>query len=191
MKLNLCKLAAVSIAAAGLIACANTSDVPAVPAEQSAVVAADLNNNDLYEVHQDGRIYLFDDADLYRSFLKVGETPFVIARIGEGPNGETLKFGLTSQDKKKTSGIASVELYEGNLMAAEDFYGEMRIDGRVYVFSTLEDMNDVRKTGEAVFRYTDIGAGPKGETVVYVLNKANKKQKPDALMGEFKKRNGL
>ena len=38
------------------------------------------------------------------------------------------------------------------------------------------------------FRYTDIGAGAKGETLVYVLNKNNKKQKPDALMTEYKQR---
>lgn len=157
--------------------------------EATAEVAVEVNNDELYEVHHDGRIYIFDDFELYQGFNKLGHTPYILARIGEGPKGETIKFGLTSKDKKKKSGIASVELYDGKLAPAENFYGEMRMEGRIYVFSTLEDMKAVRKVGEAAFRFTDIGAGPNGETVVYVLNKTNKKKKPVELMEAFKQRN--
>ncbi|WP_250654814.1 hypothetical protein [Alkalimarinus coralli] len=179
-----------------LIGCASNESMPSnaesqsnAVAEPKTVVAVDANNDELYEVHHDGRIYIFDDYTLYQNFNKLGHTPYILARIGAGPKGETIKFGLTSKDKKKQSGIASVDLYDGKLAPAENFYGEMRSEGRIYVFSTLQDMNDVRKIGEASYRFTDIGAGPKGETVVYVLNKSNKKKKPVALMEAFKKRN--
>ena len=173
-----------------LIGCAsNEPKQTDVVAEPKAEVAVEANNNELYEVHHDGRIYIFDDYKLYQNFNKLGHTPYILARIGAGPKGETIKFGLTSQDKKKQSGIASVDLYDGTLAPAENFYGEMRSEGRIYVFSTLNDMNDVRKIGEASYRFTDIGAGPEGETVVYVLNKSNKKKKPIELMEAFKQHN--
>lgn len=142
----------------------------------------------LYEVHHDdGRIYFFYDETTYRNFLEHGHTPYAFKRIASGPDGETLVFALTGEDKKKRSGVASVEMYDGDLKP-EHFYGEMRMEGRIYVFSTLEDMKDVRMTGEAPYRFTQIGEGPNGETVVYVLNSSNKKQRPDALIAQFEKR---
>lgn len=145
----------------------------------------------LYEVHHDGRIYFFYDQALYKSFLKTGHTAYMVARIGAGPKGETLKFALTGEDKKKQSGIPSIDLIEGKAQPGDAFYGEMRVEGRIYVFDSFQDMNDVRKVGEAPYRFTEIGAGPKGETVVYVLNKTNKKQKPVELITAFKKQNGM
>lgn len=150
-----------------------------------------MNNQDLYEVHHEGRIYVFDDRTAYEEYLSVGETPFRKVHIGEGPKGETLVFGLTNADKKKTSGIASVDMYEGKLAGAEPFYGEMRVEGRIYVFGSLKEMNSARVVGEVPLRYTDIGAGPKGETVVYALNGSNKKVKPVAMIAEFKKMNAM
>ncbi|WP_067096586.1 hypothetical protein [Marinomonas atlantica] len=146
---------------------------------------ANLNNQDMYEVHEESRIYVFDDRATYESFLEVGETSYRKVHIGEGPKGETLVFGLTSEDKKKTSGIASIDMYDGELSGAEEFYGEMRMEGRIYVFQSLEEMNQARIVGEVPLRYTDIGAGPEGETVVYALNGSNKKHKPVELMKKF------
>ena len=83
-------------------------------------------------------------------------------------------------------------MFNGKLKAAENFYGELRgEDGRLYVFSTLEDMEDIRKVGEAPYRFTKIGAGPQGQTVVFVLNKNNKKEQPVSLMAKFKQMNNI
>lgn len=142
------------------------------------------------EVHEDRRIHIFYDKHTYDEFQQLGETSFRLTRIGAGPKGETLVFGLTAADKKKTSGIPSIEIYDGQRKPA-NFYGEMRAEGRIYVFSTYDDMKMVRETGEAALRYSDIGAGPKGETVIYVLNNSNKKEKPVALMEQFRKFNGM
>lgn len=147
---------------------------------------AQLNNDDYYEAHHDGRIYVFDDAKSYLSFLGMGETPYTLVRIGAGPKGQTVVFGLRSKDKKKRSGIASVDMYDGKLTPAQDFYGEIAMEGRYYVFDHWADLQSFKKVGEATFRYTDIGGGPGGATVVYVLNKANKKHRPDGLIAKFK-----
>ena len=50
-------------------------------------------------------------------------------------------------------------------------------------------MQPVRQFGHPNFFYMEVAAGPKGETVVYVLNKSNKKKKPVALIEAFKKHN--
>ena len=83
-------------------------------------------------------------------------------------------------------------MFAGKMEPAEDFYGEMRgEDGRLYVFNSLKDMEDLRVVGEAPYRFTQIGAGPQGQTVVFVLNKSNKKKEPVALVKRFKAMNNL
>lgn len=157
-----------------------------------AAVVSGGNNTDLYEVSHEGRYYVFDDFATYQSFLEVGETSYRKVFIGGGPKGETLVFGLTSKDKKKLKGIPGVDMYNGDLVAAESFYGEMRgEDGRLYVFNRYQDMVDLRKVGEAPYRFTQIGSGPQGQTVVFVLNKGNKKKHPEALIKKFKEMNKL
>ena len=176
--------------ALALTACSNNETKTA----QSKVseVIENINNDDLYEVHAEGRLYVFDDKATYNEFLSVGETSFRQTFIGTGPHGQTVVFGMTSKDKKKHfSQIAGYNLYHGTLPAAGNFYGETRLENRIYVFDSIDDMKAVREVGEASLRYTDIGSGPKGETVVYVLRSDNKKVKPVALIEEFKKRNSI
>jgi hypothetical protein len=144
---------------------------------------------ELYEVHHEGRIHVFYDRKLYTDFLALGETPFRLTKIGAGPKGETLVFGLTKKDKKKPGSVAAIKLFSGKRQAPENFYGELRNHGRIYVFNNYEDMQPVRQFGHPNFFYTEIGSGPKGETVVYVLNKKTKKKRPDALISAFKKHN--
>lgn len=144
---------------------------------------------EIYEVHDDGRIYAFYDKKTFKQFMQVGETAYRLTRIGTGPNGETMVFGLTKKDKKKGANTPAVKLYANKIKPAKDFYAETMRHGRIYVFSTFADMQTVRQFGHPNFFYTEIGSGPKGETVVYVLNKKTKKKKPVALIAEFKKRN--
>lgn len=143
---------------------------------------------ELYEVHHDGRIHVFYDKKLHDDFLALGETPFRLTRIGAGPKGETIVFGLTKQDKKMKSSIPAVDLYDGKI-TQDGVYAEMRKHDRIYVFDSFKDMEQVRNFGHPNYMYTQIGGGPKGETVVYVLNKANKKKRPDALIAAFEQHN--
>ena len=143
----------------------------------------------IYEVHEDGRIYVFYDKKEFDLFKQVGETPFRLTRIGAGPKGETLVFGLTKADKKKPDQVAAIQLFDGKIKADEQFYAEMYKNGRIYVFNNFEDMNTVRSFGHPNYFYMSVGSGPKGETVVYVLNGKNKKKKPLGLIEMFKSNN--
>ncbi len=156
---------------------------------QSALAEPHYNVDDYYQVTDDGRIYIFDDYKTYDSFNQLGETSFRLTRIGAGPNGETVVFGLTKKDKKMRSGLGGVDMYDGKAEGiADGFYGEVVDEGRLYVFSQWADLKSFLAVGEAPYRFTQIGAGPKGETVVFVLNKSNKKKKPVALIAEFDKK---
>ncbi len=139
----------------------------------------------LLEAHEDGRIHIFYDKETFAGFMQNGETSYRLTRIGAGPNGETIVFGLTGEDKKKRSGIPAVEIFDGKRQS-ENFYGEMYRHGRIYVFDNYQDMKAVRDTGHAAYFYTEIASGPKGETVIYVLNSDNKKKKPVDLIKAFK-----
>lgn len=189
MNKKLLPIAAGILAATLLTACGvgNTKSSDGVAKNEEA----SLNNEDLYEVFEEGRLYVFDDHALYEEFLKVGETPYRKVNIGAGPNGETIVFGLTDADKKKLTGIAGPDMYFGKLAGAADFYGEMRKEGRIYVFGSLEEMNSARDMGEVPLRYTIIGGGPEGETVVIALNSENKKEKPVGLIAKFERMNGM
>lgn len=168
---------AVSVSAIGLML-----------ASQGVLAGPHYNVNDYYQVYKEGRIYIFDDLDTYLGFLELGETPYRLTRIGAGPEGETVVFGLQKKDKSMRSGIGSVDLYDGKADGAGfGFYGEVVKEGRVYVFSDWADLKTFLKVGEAPYRYTNIGAGPKGETIVFVLNKENKNDKPVDLIVLFKK----
>jgi hypothetical protein len=77
-------------------------------------------------------------------------------------------------------------MMEGRLDAAKDFYGEIIAEGRINVFNDWPLFQKFMANGEVPFRLTDIGAGPKGETVVYALTKETKKKRPEALIVKFK-----
>jgi len=158
------------------------------PATKSAVSAAPVEKLTIYEVHKDGRIHVFYDKKLFKEFMQLGETSFRLTKIAAGPNRETIVFGLTKKDKKLRHPVPAIELYSGKLKQ-DNIYAEMHKHGRIYVFNNFKDMETVRSFGHPNFMFSQISAGPNHETVVYVLNKGNKKKRPDALIAEFKEHN--
>ncbi|WP_240693248.1 hypothetical protein [Thiomicrorhabdus indica] len=167
------------------------ADAKEAKSTAAANVAAQAAETQIFEVFHDGRINQFYDYKTYQSFLNVGETAYRLTRIGGGPKGETLVFGLTKADKKKGLNTPAAMIWDGKSEASENFYGEMHKHGRIYVFDTMADMKHVRELGHPNFMFTEIGMGPKGETVVFVLNKANKKKKPVAQIAKYKALNGM
>ena len=158
----------------------------AVKEAEPAPAAPAVNNDDVYLIEHEGRLYVFDDEKIYASFMQHGETAYRLVRIGAGPGGATLVFGLRDEDKAKQTGIASVDMYEGRLAgAAENFFAIVLHDNRFYVFSEWNDLVSFQQTRSADLRFTEIGAGPGGRTVVYVLNEGNKKDRPVALIERF------
>jgi hypothetical protein len=158
--------------------------------EPEAKAVAELNL--FLTFHENGRIYVLGDANLQRILLETGEVVLTRTRIGDGPDGRTLVFGMTKGDASRGGPTDAEMLYDGKLVPAGPFYGEVAKDGRIYVFIDWQDMAAYLRHGEVALTYTEIGAGPKGETVVYALNKETAKQgKPVAAIERFHKQHAV
>jgi hypothetical protein len=136
---------------------------------------------------ESGRVHAFGDTKNYFDFMAHGEVLLTRTQIGTGPGGKTLVFGITGDDVKANKPSRGEQILSGAIPAGAAFYGEILRDGRYFLFGTLKDMTDFAAFGEVPYSYTDIGAGPKGETIVMVMNKDTfPKGKPMERMARFK-----
>lgn len=164
------------LAAAALAAGCATAPVPApapAPAPAAAASAAPAAAPvELFVVLPDsGRVHAFGDTKNYFDFLAHGEVALTRTQVGAGPGGKTLVFGITGDDVKANKPSRGEQILGGSLPPGDKFYGEVFKGGRFYLFGNLKDMTDFTAFGEVPYSYTEIGAGPKGETLVYVMNK--------------------
>ncbi len=137
--------------------------------------------------HENGRIYAMTDPTIYVNFMNTDEVPLTRTRIGAGPEGETVVFGITKADGKHLDKpTAAEDIFDGRTGEVGAFYGEVVRNGRYHVFGEWKDFQDYLAHKEITFTYTEIGTGPKGETVIYALNSATKKKgRPVALVEQF------
>lgn len=134
-----------------------------------------------------GRIHAFGDLRNYADFLAHGEVALTRTAIGAGPGGKTIVYGITADDVKANQPSRAESLLAASTPAAAPFYGEVFRDGRFFLFGSLKDMTDFVAFGEVPYSYSDIGAGPQGETLVYVMNKDSYAQgKPADRTARFK-----
>lgn len=133
-----------------------------------------------------GRWWIFGDARNYLDYVAHGEVQLTRTRIGVGPAGQTVVFGITSDDVKKNAPSAGELIFDGKSRVSGPFYGEVYRDGRFLVFGEWADFQDYLQHNEVTFTHTRIGEGPKGETVIYALNKKTVKEgPPTALIAKF------
>lgn len=132
-----------------------------------------LNNDDYYEFEQEGRIYVLSDAKDYITFLKTGEIVLSTKKIGGGPGGKTIVYGLIKNETKllekdpKSQGAAQ-KMFEGNLRGLEKgFFGMVLKGTTYYVFSNWKDLEAYKAAGTAT-GFSDALPGPEARTVVYV-----------------------
>lgn len=151
-----------------------------------------LNNDDYFEFEKEGRIYVISDAKDYNTFLKTGELPYSTKKIGGGPGGKTIVYGLIKNETKllekdpKNQGAAQ-KMYEGTLKGMDkDFLGVVVKNETYYVFSSWKDLAAFKGSGTAS-GFTDSGAGPDGRPVVYVAASS----KPEDLSSRFAKATSL
>jgi len=136
-------------------------------------LAEDLNNDDYWELHRDGRIYVLSDLKAYQSFLQTDEIPLVVTRIGAGPKGETVKLALVKDEAKAMEKMVGFKggaqrLFEGEIKGLDKgFYGEVHREGVVHVFADWAELDAFRKSGSAQGAEV-AGGGPKGEKLVFV-----------------------
>ncbi|MGH8522920.1 MAG: hypothetical protein ACREXY_01465 [Gammaproteobacteria bacterium] len=145
-----------------------------------------LNNEDYYEFEREGRIYVLSDSKDYNTYLKTNEVVLSTKKIGGGPDGKTIVYGLIKNEAKmmekdpKSQGAAQ-KMYEGKLRGLDkDFFGVVVRNDTYYVFSSWKDLESFKTAGAAMgFRETD----PAGHAVIYVGAPA----KPEALSTRFAK----
>lgn len=194
-KMRIAPLAAGVVAALALTGCASDMKkteptapmaAPAAPAAPAAATAETAK--EFYVVlPENGRYYAFGDTKNYFDFLSHSEVALTRTSIGAGPGGKTLVYGITKDDVNKNKPSLAEQIFEGKLPPAAGFYGEVAKDGRFYVFGDLKDMKEFAAVGEMPYSYTDIGTGPNGETLVWVMNKESyKKGRPAATIERFK-----
>ncbi len=139
-------------------------------------------------LHENGRIYPIADAKNYLAFLDVDELIYTRTRVGAGPDGETIVFGIEKKEADDLNKPAKAELfYDGKMDVSGPFYGEVIKDGRFHVFGTWQDFKDYLVNKEITYTFTEVGSGPKGETVIYAMNKKTSADgRPVALIESFK-----
>lgn len=184
-----------SVLALGVMSgCATQSNTAKAPESKPATTApaaqpATASTQNYFLVfHENGRIYPIADAQNYLAFLDVGELIYTRTRVGTGPEGETIVFGIQKKEADDLNKPSLAEqFYDGKKEVAGPFYGEVMRDGRFYVFGEWQDFKDYLEHKEVTFTFTEIGTGPKGETVIYALNKKTVKEgRPVALIEAFK-----
>lgn len=196
-KLRMAALLAGTAAALALTGCATdmnqAAPAAAAPAAKPAAApvaektaAAPTAKEFFIILPESGRIHAFGDTRNYLQFLATGEVALTRTQIGAGPKGETIVYGITKDDVKKNQPSLGELIYQDKLPSAAEFHGEVFKNGRFYVFGDLKDMKAFAAFGEVPYSYTDIGAGPKGETLVWVMNKNSyKKGRPAATIERF------
>lgn len=172
-----------SAATAAPVAAANAAATQP-PATQPVMASTE---NYFLVFHENGRIYPIADAKNYLAFLDVNELIYTRTRVGAGPEGETIVFGIQKEEAEDPNKPSLAEqFYDGGKEVAGPFYGEVMRDGRVYVFGEWKDFKDYLDHKEVTLTFTEIGTGPKGETVIYALNQKTKDEgRPDALIAAF------
>ena len=109
-------------------------------------LTAGLNNDEYFEYHLRGRIYVLTDAADARIVLGGGEPPLAITRIAAGPKGETIVFGIPHAERLKKDGFAAIEMYEGRRDGrSNDFYAEWVRDGVTQIFDHWIDLEIHRR----------------------------------------------
>lgn len=176
---RLLAVAAIAVVAAGCAtspapqvnAAAEPSPRPGTPPSPNAPAPAP-GTVELYAVlPPTGRVHAFGDLKNYADFLEHGEVALTRTSVGGGPGGKTIVYGITADDVKNNQPSRAEQILAAATPEPAAFYGEVFRDGRFFLFGQRKDMVDFLAFGEVPYSYTDVGAGPKGETIVYVMNK--------------------
>lgn len=172
--------------------CATSQNATASKAEAKPAVAASApvmapTQHYFLVFHENERIYPIADVKNYLAFMDVDELIFTRTRVGEGPNGETLVFGIEKKESDDLAKPSKAELiYDGKLEPADPFYAEVVKDGRYHVFGNAQDFKDYLVNKEITYTFTEVGTGPKGETVIYAMNKKTSEEgRPVKLIEAF------
>jgi hypothetical protein len=140
-------------------------------------LASVRNSDDYYEYHVENEIIVLADKKDVQTWLKANEIPLRVTKIGGGPNGERLVFGLVKNEAKameKKVGYkgGAQQMYEGTLEGNDKgFYAEVMKGGRYVVFGSWKDLQAFRQSGDANPVSTDTAAD--GKAVTFTTDNAD------------------
>lgn len=140
-------------------------------------LASVRNSDDYYEYHVENEIIVLADKKDVQTWLKANEIPLRVTKIGGGPNGERLVFGLVKNEAKameKKVGYkgGAQQMYEGTLEGNDKgFYAEVMKGGRYVVFGSWKDLQSFRQSGQASPVSTDAAAD--GKPVTFTTDNAD------------------
>jgi hypothetical protein len=140
-------------------------------------LASVRNSDDYYEYHLDHEIVVLADKKDVQVFFKANEIPLRVTRIGGGPNGERLVFGLVKNEAKAMESKVGYkggaqQMYEGTLEGNDKgFYGEVMKGGRYFVFGSWRDLQAFRQSGAV----TEVSTGTTadGKPVTFTTDNAD------------------
>lgn len=141
-------------------------------AREAGKLAAPRDNRFYSEIHRDGRIYVFADADEYARFRWSGRIERAVTTVGAGANGQTVQFALNrdearEQERRAAYQGAAQEMFDGRLAGDSDgFYGEIHRDGRIYVFTSWVALQQFRRDGTVAGAEPIADLGPEQQTVI-------------------------
>ncbi|MEK6806116.1 MAG: hypothetical protein AABY95_05655 [Pseudomonadota bacterium] len=143
--------------------------------ELEAQRLASINNNDdYYEFHKGGVIYVISDKKDLKNFLAFDEIPKTVTKIGGGPKGERVVFSVTSSEAKameKKVGMqgGAQRMFEGTLAGLDKgFFGFVVKGGKYHVFDNWTQLAAYKRSGKMPSGSKTVAkAGPKGAAVVF------------------------
>lgn len=111
---------------------------------------AGLNNDEYFEYHLRGRIYVLSDEADARAVLAGDEPALAITRIAAGPKGETMVFGIPYAERLKKDGFGALEMYERRLEGrGQNFYAEIVHGDSTQIFDQWIDLEINRNRGRS------------------------------------------
>ena len=119
------------------------------------------------EVMHDGRIYVLGSEESAAGFKDTHHLPYTQTMIGEGPRGETVVVEVSKSDPGLQKRLWKA-FKEKNL-----YYAEEEHDGRFIVIGSAVTHLKFLNTKHLPYTKTLIGAGKKGETLVFEVDKNN------------------
>ena len=139
-------------------------------ARDAGRLAAPRDNRFYAEIHRDGRIHVFADADAYARFRWSGRVAHAVTAIGA--DGQAVQFALNpveAREQEQRVGYrgAAQQMFEGRLAGHGDgFYGEVHRDGRIYVFASWSELQQFRRDGHVADAERLVDFGPEQQTVI-------------------------
>ncbi len=132
----------------------------------------DSNGKDYFVYKNKGRVFVVGTTKMNEMFKKHGHLPYTKTILGAGPMGETVVFEVDKEDPAHAERLVETYTNTPHLLASSgDDYNVYKFKSRIYVVGQKEMNMKFKKLHHLPYTKTILGAGPKGETVVFQVDK--------------------